>query len=63
MGVNEIKKCMGLGDTRPFKVYFNGCKINQVVKNKYLGIIIKSPRRVKDDAFGENYKCLCDQAR
>ena len=64
MGVNEIKtKCMGFGDTKPFKVYFNGCHINHVVKYKYLGNIIRSTRQVKDDAFGENYKYLCDQAR
>ena len=64
MGVNEIKtKCMGLGDTNPFKVYFNGCQIDHVLKYKYLGNIIKSTRRVKDDAFGENYKYLCDHAR
>ena len=64
MGVNKIKtKCMGFGDTKPFKVYFNGCQIDHVVKYKYLGNIIKSTRRVKDDAFGENYKYLCNQAR
>ena len=64
MGVNEIKTlCMGFGDTMPFKVYFNGCQIDHVVKYKYLGNIVKSTRRVKDGAFGESYKCLCDQAR
>ena len=62
--VNEIKtKCMGFGDTKPFKVYFNGCQIDHVVRYKYLGNIIKSTRRVKDDALGENYKYLCNQAR
>ena len=64
MGLNEIKtKYMGFGDTKPFRVYFNGCQIDHVVKYKYLDNIIKSMRRVKDDVFGENYKYLCDQAR
>ena len=57
MGVNEIKtNCMGFGDTNPFKVYFNGCQTDHILKYKYYGNIIKSTRPVKDDAFGENYK-------
>ena len=64
MGVNEINtNCMGFGDINPFEVYFNGCQIDHVVKYKYLGNIIKWTRRVKDDAFGDNHKYLCYQAR
>ena len=62
--VNEIKtKYMGFGDTRPFKVYFNRCQHDHVVKCKYLGNMIKSTRRVKNDAFGDNHKYLYDIAR
>ena len=63
IGVNKIKtKRMGFGDAKPFEVYFNGCQIDHVVKYKYLRNIVKSTRRVKEDAFGENYKYLCYQA-
>ena len=31
-------------------------------KHKYLGNIVKSTRRIKEDAFGESYEYLCDQA-
>ena len=54
---------MGFGDTKPSKVYFDGCQIDHVLEYKYLGNIIKSTRRVKDGAFGDNYKHRCDLAR
>ena len=53
----------GICDNKPYKVYFNGCQVDLVVKYEYLGSIIKSTRRVKDDAFGDNHKYLCGQAR
>ena len=57
MRVNEIKiKRMGFGDTKPFKVYFNGCRIDHVVKYQYLANIVKSTRRFKEDALGDIYK-------
>ena len=62
--VNEIKtNCMAYGNVKPFKVFFNGNVIEQVMKYKYLGNMTKAIKMASGDTFGDNYKYLCDQAR
>ena len=43
-------------------MYFNGCRIDHVVKYQYLANIVKSTRRFKEDALGDIFKYMCNQA-
>jgi len=62
--VNAIKtKCMAFGDNCPLSLNFNGSKILQVDRYKYVGNILRATNMYSEDMFSENYNYLCDQAR
>ena len=64
MIVNKTKsKVMCFGKQTELNVYFNGKKIEQVSRYKYLGNIVKCISAKQQDIFSENYQYLCDQAR
>ena len=61
--VNEIKsKCMTFGKAETINVTFNNKNIAQVAKYKFLGNIIKSARRLKQNILAENQQYLSKQA-
>ena len=64
MIINELKtKIMCFGSDEKIDIEFNGSKIEQVSKYKYVGCIIQSINSVKSDVFVMNYEYLCDKAR
>ena len=64
MIINELKtKIMCFGSNETIDIEFNGCKIEQVMKYKYVGCIIQSINSVRSDVFVLNYEYLCDKAR
>ena len=64
MIINELKtKIMCFGCNDPIDIKFNGHRIEQVEKYKYVGCIINRIKNVKSDVFSLNYDYLCDKAR
>ena len=64
MIINELKtKVMCFGCDEKIDIEFNGNKIEQVNKYKYVGCIIQSVTCAKSDVFVMNYDFLRDKAR
>ena len=62
--VNEIKtKCMAFGKIETVQVNFNGKAIEQVYQYQFLGIILKSAKRLNQSIFAENHLYLANQAK
>ena len=65
MIVNQMKtKSMVFGISEAFNVYFNGKLIEHAVDQyKYLGVIVRSVKRLNQDIFSNNYWIISDKSR
>ena len=62
--VYEIKtKSMCFGTNENLNVFFNGKPIQQVSQYKYLGVIVRSIKKVGQDMCFNNYRYISDKSR